>query len=79
LSLEGQSAVPFLYFAGELSRPAMVEREDVITKPEMFGAVSIPELDYFFGYGIRRPDMKSVTRDWFGAPIASVRTAATGN
>jgi hypothetical protein len=79
LNLEGQSAVPFLYFAGELSRPAMVERENVITKPEMFGAVSIPELDYFFGYRIRRPNMESVTRDWFGAPVASVGTAATGD
>jgi hypothetical protein len=57
----------------------MVERENVITKPKMFGAVGIPELNYLFSYGIGRPHMESVTRDWFGAPVAPVGTAPTGD
>ena len=71
--------MPFLYRGGELIRPAMVERENVIAKPEMLGAVNIPKLDYFFSYRAWRPDMKSVTRDWLRAPVASVGTAPTGN
>ena len=64
---------------GELLRPLLREREDVVGEPEMVGLETVLELQHFLRHQGRGPAVVGVTPDGLGAPVAAIRAAAAGN
>jgi hypothetical protein len=57
----------------------MFESENIVRKPEVFGAIALFELFHLVSHTFRRAHVERFTVNGPRAPIAAVRTAAAGH